>query len=123
MERDSSIIKVQFNKKLYYAINYHRFLVAGFKSSMYDSNKDLLNYYRTKVEEDSVKISAVLISNTNLILDNKTLKDSVATKNKIIQNDKLIILTKDNKILKTKLIILVESAIILFTVLKVLKIL
>ena len=122
IEPDSSIIKTEFNKKLYYTISYNRFMISSYKSSMYDSNKGLLDYYKQKVNNDSLNISTIVKSNTLLIFDNKELKDTVNIKDKIIQNQKIDILTKENTIIKVKSTSLIKSLIIIGILLKSFKI-
>ena len=122
IELDSSIIKTEFNKKLYYTISYNRFMISSFKSSMYDSNKGLLDYYRKKVNNDSLNISTIIKSSTFLLFNNEELKDTINIKNSLIQNQKTELLIKDNTIVKVKSRSFIKSLIIIGIVLKSFKI-
>ena len=104
IERDSSIIKTQFNNKPYYAISYSRFNISAFKASRYDSGITLIPFYRKQIESDSLVIMKLTKDNTNLIFDNKYLKVTLFTKNRTIdtRNTEIVILKSEKEVIKSK---------------------
>lgn len=104
IEKDSSIIKTQFNNKPYYAISYSRFNVSAFKASRYDSGITLIPFYKKQIENDSLVIIKLTKNNTNLMFDNKYLKDTLFTKNRTIdkKDTEIVILKSEKEVIKSK---------------------